>query len=144
MLSAISNIMKTMHVILLTAFAAGIASVVPASGQEDPATPRTIPPAPAGMLNTMPHGTYECALPGDAGGEAYEVVVAENFRISTASRYTSSEGSGTYILRGDDLTFTRGPKRGERFLRVGDNQLRKLDETGKRSELLCTRRLGAR
>ena len=136
--------MNTAHVILLTAFAAGIASVVPASGQDESSAVRTVPAPPSGMLETMPHGTYECALPGDAGGEAYKVVDAENFRISTASRYSSPAGAGTYILRGTDLTFTRGPKKGERFLRIGDNQLRKLDEAGERSELLCTRRLGAR
>lgn len=132
--------MKTLHVIGLTAFAVTVASVVPASGQED----SPVAPAPSGMLRTMPHGNYECALPGDAGAEAFKVVDAENFRISTASRYTNSEGAGTYILRGRDLTFTRGPKKGERFQRVGDNQLRKLDAVGDKSDLLCTRRLGDR
>lgn len=132
--------MKTLHVIGLTAFAVTVASVVPASGQED----SPVAPAPSGMLRTMPHGNYECALPGDAGAEAFKVVDAENFRISTASRYTNSEGAGTYILRGRDLTFTRGPKKGERFERVGDNQLRKLDAVGDKSDLLCTRRLGDR
>jgi hypothetical protein len=132
--------MKTLHVIGLTAFAVTVASVVPASGQED----SPVAPAPSGMLRTMPHGNYECALPGDAGAEAFKVVDAENFRISTASRYTNSEGAGTYILRGRDLTFTRGPKKGERFQRVGDNQLRKLDAVGGKSDLLCTRRLGDR
>ncbi|MHA7818161.1 MAG: elongation factor P [Erythrobacter sp.] len=132
--------MKTVHVILLTAFAGAVAAVVPAKGQEE----RTTPPPPGGMLKTMPHGNYDCAFPGDAGAEAYRVDEAENFRISTASRYTNSEGAGTYILRGNDLTFTRGPKKGERFVRVGDNQLRKLDNAGERTRLLCTRRLGDR
>ena len=128
--------MRTLHVIGLTAFAVTIASIAPASGRED--TPAA--PPPAGMLQTMPHGAYQCALPGDAGGEAYVVVEAENFRISTASRYSSATGEGTYILRGDNLTFTRGPKQGQQFERVGDNQLRKLDANGAKSRLLCTRR----
>lgn len=130
--------MKTVHIVCLTAFAVAVAAVVPAKGQEE----RPAVPPPGGMLKTMPHGNYSCALPGDAGAQAYRVVEAENFRISTASRYTNAEGAGTYLLRGNDLTFTRGPKKGERFVRVGDNQLRKLDSLGERTEILCTRRLG--
>ena len=93
----------------------------------------------SGMLRTMPHGAYECALPGDAGGKAYRVVAEEGFRISTASRYSVNGDTGTYILRGDKLTFTAGPKNGEKFDRVGENQLRKVKLDGTKSELLCTR-----
>ena len=96
-----------------------------------------------GMLGTMPHGIYQCALPGDAAGRAYEVVEGEQFRIRTASSYRDDKGSGTYIMRGNELTFTRGPRKGERFRRVGQNQLRKL-ENGKPTKLLCTRLLGSR
>ena len=91
----------------------------------------------------MPHGTYQCALPGDAGGEAFRVQEEQNFRIFTASRYENVDGSGNYIMRGRELTFTRGPKKGEQFMRVGDNQLRKLDANRERTDLLCTR-LGSR
>lgn len=132
--------MKTLHVILLTAFAAGIAATGPVLGQQD--TPAATSP-PGGMLRTMPHGRYQCALPGDADGAAYDVVEEEEFRIFTASRYENATGEGTYIMRGDDLTFTQGPKKGERFTRVGANQLRKLDARGSRTDLLCTR-LGSR
>ncbi|AWW74593.1 elongation factor P [Erythrobacter sp. KY5] len=133
--------MKTSHVLILTATAVIVAASVPATGRQDNAPPATeAAPLPSGgMLRTMPLGDYQCALPGDAGAGAYVEVEAENFRISTASRYFSMDGDGTYIMRGDELTFTRGPKKGERFLRVGDNQLRKLDNEGKRSTLLCTR-----
>jgi len=128
--------MKTLHVILLTAFAAGIAATGPVLGQQD--TPAA-DSQPGGMLRTMPHGRYQCALPGDAGGAAYTTVAEEEFRIFTASRYENAQGEGTYIMRGDSLTFTQGPKKGERFSRVGANQLRKLDSSGTRTELLCTR-----
>jgi hypothetical protein len=125
--------MKTPHVILLTAGAA----IIAASG---PLLSQTRAPVPGGgMLRTLPHGDYECALPGDAAGDAYVVVEDEGFRISTASRYSSMLGDGTYILRGTALTFTRGPKNGDRYERVGENQLRKLDANGQRSALLCTR-----
>ncbi len=133
--------MKTVHVVILTAFAAALAATVPAKSQEPVARGgRMALDAPSGgMLGTMPHGNYQCANPGDAGGDAYAVVAAENFRISTASRYQNDAGSGTYILRGRDLTFTSGPKRGENFRRVGDNQLRKLETDGTETKLLCTR-----
>ena len=132
--------MKTVHVLLLTAFAAALAAGVPAIGKEDRAE---VPPPPGGPLRTMPHGNYQCALPGDAGSVPYVVVEEQNFRISTASRYTSEEGWGTYIMRGRELVFTRGPKKGEQFRQIGDNQLRKLDAQGEDTELLCTR-LGSR
>lgn len=133
--------MRTLFIILLVMTGAVVATagpVLPKKEQLELHWERQALPG-GGMLRTMPHGFYECALPGDAGGRAYETVAAEGFRISTASRYSSTDGDGTYILRGKQLTFTAGPKNGERFERVGDNQLRKLDRNGTRSELLCTR-----
>ncbi|QUL38868.1 elongation factor P [Erythrobacter sp. JK5] len=126
--------MKTRYVLILTAIAAAIAAASPFATQaQDPNAP-----VPGGMLRTMPHGTYQCALPGDAAGKAFEVVEAEQFRIGTASSYRSEGGRGVYIMRGDELTFTRGPRKGETFRRVGTNQLRKL-ENGVETKLLCTR-----
>lgn len=118
--------MKSSHVFLLTAFAALIAAAAPTLADAAQAPP------PGGMLRTMPHGEYQCALPGDAAGAAYTVVDDEGFTIGPASSYTNADGRGTYILRGDKLSFTRGPKKGEQFERVGTNQL-------KRGKLLCTR-----
>ncbi len=126
--------MKTIHVILLTAFAAALAAISPAAGQGE----RT-PASSSGPLATLPHGAYGCALPGDAGGAAYKPVAGEDFRIIPASRYSTTAGEGTYILRGRELTFTRGPKKGERFQRVGENQLRKIARDGSVTEILCTR-----
>ncbi len=93
-----------------------------------------------GMLRTMPHGTYECALPGSAAGAAIERQEDEDFRLSSASRYRNTEGRGTYLLKGKTFTFTRGPKKGERFIREGENRLRKLDRAGNATRLLCVRR----
>lgn len=126
--------MKTSHIILLTTFAAALAALSPAAGQQDRGTATG-----SGPLTTLPHGSYACALPGDAAGAAFRPVEAEDFAIIPASRYATTEGEGTYILRGRDLTFTRGPKKGERFERVSDNQLRKITKDGTASELLCTR-----
>ncbi|MGB3469943.1 MAG: elongation factor P [Erythrobacter sp.] len=119
--------MKTTHVIMLTAFAAAVAAASPLLGQE------------GRMLRTMPHGTYQCALPGDASADAYEVVEEAGFSIGTASRYTSAKGGGTYLMRGNELVFTRGPKKGQQFKRIGTNQLRQLNADGSLGKLLCTR-----
>lgn len=132
--------MKTPHIIMLTVFAAIIAAGGPVLGMQDISNANS---PPGGMLRTMPHGEYQCALPGDAGGLAFVEQAQENFRIFTASRYENTQGAGTYILRGENLTFTRGPKKGEQFERVGDNQLRKINKSGDRGDLLCTR-LGSR
>ncbi|MBV7259828.1 elongation factor P [Erythrobacter crassostreae] len=115
--------MKTRYIFLLTAFAAGVAAAAPMMAQDKPV---------GGKLTTMPHGTYQCALPGDVGGKAFDVVKEEEFRLGSASSYTNTAGKGIYLLRGKSLTFTRGPKKGERFSRVGTNQL-------KRGKLICTR-----
>lgn len=128
--------MKTTYVLLLTVVAAALAAGVPMTRAE-------VPPPPGGALRTMPHGSYQCALPGDAATAPYVVVEGQNFRISTASRYQSDTGSGTYIMRGRELVFTRGLRKGEQFRQIGDNQLRKLDDSGADTDLLCTR-LGTR
>lgn len=131
--------MKTAHILLLTAFAAAIAAASPMLAKEQDRG--QVPPPGGGALDTLPHGTYQCALPGDAAGKAFTIVPEEQFRIDAASKYHNADGSGSYLLRGDELIFTRGPKAGERFKRMSTNQLRKMDgETV--TKLLCTR-LGA-
>ena len=99
----------------------------------------TAPAHADGMLKTMPHGRYECSLPGDASGAARIQIEAAHFRIASASSYRSAKGRGTYIMKGKVLTFTRGPKNGERYQRVGDSALQKLDKEGNLSRLLCGR-----
>ncbi|MBD2842004.1 elongation factor P [Erythrobacter rubeus] len=118
--------MTSKNVFLAAAPAALFALAGPVFAQTAPSG------SPGGMLRTMPHGIYQCTLPGDAAGAAYETVEEEGFSIGPASSYTSPEGRGTYIMRGNTLTFTRGPKKGEQFERVGTNQL-------KRGKLRCTR-----
>lgn len=91
------------------------------------------------MLKTMPHGVYECALPGDASGPAWRPVDGLGFIVSGASSYRSEAGFGTYLLKGKTLTFTRGPKKGERYVRTGDGALQKLSADGSRERLRCVR-----
>lgn len=95
--------------------------------------------APPGKLGTLPPGVYQCALPGDAADRAFVVVADKEFRIATGSTYSDARGTGTYILRGRELTFTRGSRKGEQYYRVGQNQLRAREGDGSLGELLCTR-----
>lgn len=96
-------------------------------------------PAAAQMLRTMPHGPYECALPGDASREAWIPQEDESFRIARATRYRNDAGRGTYILKGDELTFTAGPKNGQRLRRTGPNELRSINEDGSTGRMICVR-----
>ena len=91
------------------------------------------------MLGILQHGNYQCALPGDAGGEAFIVIPEESFRIGTASSYVNDAGTGIYLMRGDEVVFTRGPKKDQRFQQLGDNTLQKLNPDGTLSKLICTR-----
>ena len=99
----------------------------------------TIPPAQAAALKTMPHGVYECAYPGDAAGPAWRTDEGAGFTLRNASSYSSANGKGTYILKGRELTFTRGPKKGERYRRSGDNALREVLADGSIGRKTCFR-----
>jgi hypothetical protein len=143
--------MKTRYVFLLLVSAAAIAALLPSRGHgmdrgQDQSSGRAAsrPEAstgmPAGgMLSILRHGNWECALPGDAGGEAFVPVPSEAFRIGTASSYDSPTGSGIYLLRGREVVFTRGPKKDQRFKVLGENTLQKLAADGSLTKLICTR-----
>ena len=132
--------MKTRYVFLLVITAVAAAAFLPSDlhGQDRRAS-RPQGSATSGMLGILRHGDWRCALPGDAGGEAYIDVPAEAFRIGTASSYINPEGNGIYLLRGNEVIFTRGPKKDERFRVLGENTLQKLNADGSVSKLICTR-----
>lgn len=120
--------MKTSHVLILTALAAAIAAAVPTGAQD------------GRPLRTLLHGDYQCALPGDADGDAFETVESEGFRIIPGSGYRDAAGArGLYLLRGDELVFTSGSKKGQRFRREGNNTLKRLKPDGGIGRLTCTR-----
>ena len=120
--------MKTSHVLVLTASAAGIAAAVPTGAQD------------GRPLRTLPHGTYECAFPGDALNDAFETVESEGFSILPGSGYRDADGArGIYLLRGNELVFTSGSKKGQRFQRQGNNTLKRLKANGEIGRLTCTR-----
>lgn len=135
--------MKNRTICLLIVSAAAAAAFLPGSahGQDSAAgRPQARLNAPSsGVLGILQHGTYQCALPGDAGSAAFVDVPDERFRIGTASSYVNAQGEGIYLLRGGEVVFTRGPKKDQRFLRLGENTLQKLNPDGSVSKLICTR-----
>ena len=99
----------------------------------------TATPAVAqGAIGVVERGPYVCELPGDAGGRAGIVQPDRALTIESASRYSSPQGSGTYLRRGDTLVLTSGPRQGETYAVVGSSFLR-LIEDGKPGRLRCVR-----
>lgn len=136
--------MKTRYIFLLVVSAAAAAALLPARshGQDQSsgrAASRPQTSTGTGLLGILRHGDWQCALPGDAGSEAFVEVPAEAFRIGTASSYASPAGTGIYLMRGAEVVFTRGPKKDQRFRVLGENTLQKLERDGSLSKLICTR-----
>ena len=97
-----------------------------------------------GRLGTLPHGSYVCSLPGDAGGPAWRELEDKRFTIENASIYRTESGSGTYLLTGTRVTFTRGPMKGMKFERTGNASLRWIDDDGKPGRIHCIRSAATR
>ncbi|WP_427969419.1 elongation factor P [Altererythrobacter sp.] len=100
--------------------------------------------AKGGLLKTMPHGSYQCGLPGDASGPPWEPVPGASFRLANASSYRSEGGRGTYLLKGDEFIFTRGPLKGTQYRRTGPNELQIIQPDGSLGKQLCVRTGGSR
>lgn len=97
--------------------------------------------APGGRIDALGAGTYICELPGDATGAAGLRQPAESFEIINANSYRNDTGRGAYLLTGDVLTMTSGPKRGQRFHRISDRFLRRIGPGGQDGPLRCVRRV---
>jgi hypothetical protein len=95
--------------------------------------------APGGPIDTLPLGGYACELPGDAAGPVGHRVPEQDFTILNASSYRTPAGSGIYLLTGDVMTMTSGPKAGQRFHRITDNFVRLIQADGSDSQLRCVR-----
>ena len=91
-----------------------------------------------GAIGTVERGTFACELPGDAGGQTGIAQPARNLTIESASRYSSPQGSGSYLRRGDILTLTSGPRQGESYAVISEGFLR-LIEGGQPGRLRCVR-----
>lgn len=97
--------------------------------------------APGGPIDTLQLGSYVCELPGDATGPAGHRVAGEDFTVLNASSYATPGGRGSYLLTGDRMVVTSGPKKGQRFHRVSASFLRLMQADGSDSELRCVRQV---
>ncbi len=103
--------------------------------------PAAVLAAPAfaqGAIGTVERGPYVCELPGSADGRAGVEQADRALTIESSSRYSSPQGSGSYLRRGDTLTLTSGPRQGESYAVVSPGFLR-LMEDGKPGRLRCVR-----
>ena len=89
-----------------------------------------------GAIGTVARGTFVCELPGDAAGQAGIAQPERNITIESASRYSSPQGGGSYLRRGDTLTLTSGPRQGESYAVISEGFLRLL-EGGRPGRLRC-------
>ncbi len=96
---------------------------------------------PGGPIDVLAPAVYQCEMPGDAGGPTGYRVIGEDFTVVNSNTYYTADGRGTYLLTGNLLVLTSGPKRGQKYNRISDNFLRKLGPDGKDSALRCVRRV---
>lgn len=92
---------------------------------------------PGGEIGSLQLGRYTCELPGDALGPRGEVRPAEDFAIIFGSRYEAEDVRGTYLLTGDQVVFTSGPRKGERYHRITQGFLRRQNADGSDGDLRC-------
>lgn len=104
-----------------------------------PAEP--IKPVPGGEIGVLQQGLYVCELPGDATGAAGIRQADQDFSVHNASRYSTATGRGTYLLTGDLVVMTSGPKKGKKFRQLSNNFLRELNAAGAETDLRCVRRV---
>ena len=96
---------------------------------------------PGGPIGQLAPGDYRCEQPGDAAGAVGLRVPGEDFQIVNANTYRTAAGRGTYLLTGDVLAMTGGPKYGQTFHRINNGFLRKTDGRGVDTKLRCVRRV---
>lgn len=97
--------------------------------------------ATGGLIATLQVGDYVCELPGDAAGPAGVRQPQHDFAVINATSYTTSGGRGTYLVTGNLVQMTSGPKKGERFIKLSENFLRELDRSGAQTSLRCVRQV---
>jgi len=94
--------------------------------------------AAQGRIGTVARGHYVCELPGKADSAAGVEQKDENLTIANSSRYETAQGGGSYLRRGDMLTMTSGPRKGDAYQVVSGTFLRKIED-GTPGRLRCVR-----
>lgn len=91
------------------------------------------------IIGTVERGFFACERPGNALGAVGIREPEEDFSIVRASRYSTPQGSGTYLRSGERLLMTSGPRNGVAYQVVNRGFVRKLDEEGVPTTLRCVR-----
>ena len=112
-------------------------AIVTAAATATIATPATA----QGRLGLLEQGQYVCALPGDANGSAWQEQPTRSFAITGASSYRAHNGaSGTYLLEGARITFTRGALKGVKLMRIKTTGLlQEVNADGSLGRMRCHR-----
>jgi len=97
----------------------------------------TPPPVPGGRIGTLEMGKYTCERPGDAGGPIQVPARELDFTVVFGSSYKAGGQRGSYLLTGDSVVMTGGALRGLKLHRINDGFLRRVDESGRDSEVRC-------
>lgn len=92
---------------------------------------------PGGEIGTLKKGTYICELPGDATGPAGIHVPEADFAIINASSYRAQGRIGSYLLTGDRVVMTSGTFEGQRFRRISEGFLRRIEADGSDGRMRC-------
>ena len=115
---------------LASALAIAMASLVAAA-------PGSAGAVPGGEIGTLTKGRYICELPGDATGPAGIHVPEADFTIISASSYRAHGRIGSYLFTGDHVIMTSGTLRGERFRRISESFLRRIEADGSEGRMRC-------
>ena len=94
---------------------------------------------PGGKLGTLALGRWTCELPGDAVTDPVPRPEETFTAVPDSSYVTADGGQGTYLLLGERLTMTSGPRMGDSYLVEGTAMVRKLDPRGNATALRCVR-----
>lgn len=92
-----------------------------------------------GEIGVLQQGLYVCELPDERAPTRGVVQKGTSFRITSASRYISDQGTGTYLRRGNTMVLSSGPRRGEQYRIISQGFVRKIED-GTPGRLRCIRR----
>ena len=101
------------------------------------AAPGSAGAVPGGEIGTLTKGAYICELPGDATGPTGIHIPEADFTIINASSYRAQGRIGSYLLTGDRVVMTSGTLEGQKFRRVSEGFLRRIEADGSDGKMRC-------
>ena len=90
-----------------------------------------------GPIDTIDRGPYVCELPGDGDIGPGRPQPDQHFTVETGSRYSTAQGGGTYLRRGNVVEMISGPRKGQKYQVVHQGFLKRLGPDGQPDRLRC-------